>query len=311
MSFIAAGVAGAVAIGGAALSASMQAKASKEAAQTQAASADQATQLQREMWEQQREDLGPWREAGQWALPRLQEMIEQGPGRGFRAPRGLDPRQYQFNAARFQFTPPTPESLANDPGYQFRLRTGQQALESSAAARGGLLSGGAARRLTEFGQELGSQEYQQAYGRALQQNQLGYGRALAGNELRYSRDLAANQDRYNRALTQWQAGQGLNQAQYNRLAGLSGVGQQTGQALGQLGSQYAQNAGNLALQRGNVLAAGQVGASNAWGSAINQGVNTIGGLAGMYQQRFAPPPPAQVGYNPNSAPYDPWEFMGE
>jgi hypothetical protein len=310
MSFIAAGVAGAVAIGGAALTASMQAKASKEAAKTQAASADEATQLQREMWEQQRADLGPWREAGQWALPQLQQMIRQGPGAPFRAPAGLDPRQYQFNAAPFRFTPPTAASLANDPGYQFRLQTGQRALEGSAAARGGLLSGGAMRGLTEFGQQLGSQEYQQAYGRALGENQLGYGRALAGNELRYSRDLAANQDQYQRALQQWQLGQGLQQQQYNRLSGLAGVGQQTGEFLGKLGSQYAANAGELALQRGSTLAAGQIGASNAWQGAINQGVNTLGGLAGMYLQRPAAPPPGQVGYGQpyGGVPYDQWAY---
>jgi hypothetical protein len=273
----------------------MQAKASKEAAQTQAESADQATALQREMWEQQREDLAPWREAGQWALPRLQQQIRQGPGAPFQAPRGLHLGDYTFASSPHRFTPPTAESLANDPGYQFRIRSGQQALEGSAAARGGLLSGGAARRLTEFGQELGSQEYQQAYSRALGRNQLRYGRALAANELRYTRALAANQDQYNRALQQWQLGQGLQQQQYNRLSGLAGVGQQTGQFLGQLGSQYAQNAGDIALSRGAALAGGQIGAANAWGDAIGTGVNTIGGLAGMYQQRFAPPP-AETGY---------------
>jgi hypothetical protein len=194
----------------------MQAKASKEAAQTQAESADQATALQREMWEQQREDLAPWREAGQWALPRLQQQIRQGPGAPFQAPRGLHLGDYTFASSPHRFTPPTAESLANDPGYLFRIRSGQQALEGSAAARGGLLSGGAARRLTEFGQELGSQEYQQAYSRALGRNQLRYGRALAANELRYTRALAANQDQYNRALQQWQLGQGLQQQQYNR-----------------------------------------------------------------------------------------------
>jgi hypothetical protein len=294
MVIAAAGVAAAATIGSAAISASSQSKASKEAAQTQAESSDAATQLQREMWQQQRQDIAPWREAGVQALGGLQRMIRQGPGDPFRAPPGLDPR-------RFQFTPPSPESLASDPGYQFRLRAGQQALEGSAASRGGLLSGGTLRGLTEFGQQLGSQEYQQAYGRALSENQLGYGRALT-----------QNQDRYTRALQDWQLRQGLNTAQYNRLSGLAGVGQQSTTYLGQLGGQYAQNAGELALQRGNALAAGQIGASNAWGNALSTGANTIGGLAGMYMARpQAPPPPQQVGYNVNSQPYNPWEFMGQ
>ena len=287
---IAAAVTAAAAIGASAISASSQSKAAKEAAQTQAESADAATQLQREMWEQQRQDIAPWRQAGQWALPRLQQMLRQGPGAPFRAPAGLDPRQ-------FAFTPPTAESLVNDPGYQFRLRSGQQALEGTAAARGGLLSGGTLRGLTELGQQLGSQEYGQAYGRALGQNELRYGRALT-----------ASQDQYTRALQQWQLGQGLNQQQYNRLAGLAGVGQATTQYLGGLGSQYAQNAGELALQRGNALAAGQIGAGNAWGNFANTTANALGGLGMMYMMR-PPPPPAQSGYgsNPNSQPYDPWD----
>jgi hypothetical protein len=307
---IAAAATAAVAIGASAYSASQQSKASKEAAKTQAEAADQATELQREMYYQTREDVAPWREAGQWALPRLQQLIRHGPGAPFEAPAGLDPRQYQFDARRFQFTPPTPASLANDPGYQFRLQTGQRALEGSAAARGGLLSGGAARGLTEFGQQLGSQEYQQAYGRALGENQLGYGRALAGNELRYSRDLAANQDQYQRALQQWQLGQGLNQQQYNRLSGLAGVGQQTGQYLGNLGSAYAQNAGDIMQSRGAALAAGQIGSANAWSNFANTTANSLGGLAGMYLARPTPSP-QQAGYNPSSAPYDPWQFMGQ
>jgi hypothetical protein len=296
MSFIAAGVAGAVAIGGTVLTASMQAKAAKDAAKTQAESADEATQLQREMYEQQRQDIAPWRQAGVQALGGLQRMIRQGPGAPFRAPPGLDPR-------RFQFTPPTAESLASDPGYQFRLRAGQQALEGSAASRGGLLSGGTLRGLTEFGQQLGSQEYQQAYGRALSENQLGYGRALT-----------QNQDRYNRALTSWQLGQGLNTAQYNRLAGLAGVGQQSTEYLGKLGGQYAQNAGELALQRGNAIAEGQLGQGMAWGNAIQGISNTVGGLAGMYRSGMGSPQiasPYQAGYNPSSTPYNPWQFMGQ
>ena len=313
MSFIGAAVAGGIAVAGAVATSAIQSSAAKKAAETQAESADAATQLQREMYQQQREDIAPWRDAGQWALPRLQQLLRQGPGQPFRAPAGLDPRQYQFDPTAFQFTPPTAESLVHDPGYQFRLRAGQQALEGSAASRGGLLSGGAMRGLTEFGQQLGSQEYQAAYGRALGQNQLGYGRALAGNELRYGRDLTANQDQYNRALQQWQLGQGLNTAQYNRLAGLAGTGQQTTQYLGQLGSQYAANAGELALQRGNALSAGQLEAGNAWASGIGTTANTLGGLAGMYstyRMRQQTPSPQQVGYARPTEPYDPWEFMG-
>lgn len=60
---------------------------------------------------------------------------------------------------------PTLEELQMDPGYAFRFQQGQRALESGAAARGGLLSGAAGKALARYGQEAGSQEYQNAYAR--------------------------------------------------------------------------------------------------------------------------------------------------
>jgi hypothetical protein len=287
----AAGIAAAATIGTGVYSASQQSKASKEASQTQAESADAATQLQREMWQQQRQDIAPWRQAGVQALGGLQRMIRQGPGAPFRAPPGLDPR-------RFKFTPPTAETLQQDPGFAFRLRMGQQALEGSAAQRGGLLSGGTLRGLVDLGQQLGSQEYQQAYGRALSENQLGYGRALT-----------QNQDRYNRALSSWQLGQGLNQAQYNRLSSLAGLGQQSSQYLGQLGANYAQNAGELALQRGNALAANQLNQGQIWGNVAQSAASGLGSLGMAYMQR-PPASPAQAGYGQpyGGVPYGQWDY---
>ena len=60
---------------------------------------------------------------------------------------------------------PTYQGMSDDPGYMFRFGEGQRALERSAAARGGLLSGGTARRLTRFGQEMGSQEFMNRFNR--------------------------------------------------------------------------------------------------------------------------------------------------
>jgi hypothetical protein len=60
---------------------------------------------------------------------------------------------------------PTQAELEMDPGYAFRFQQGQRALESGAAARGGLLSGGTGKALARYGQEAGSQEYQNAYSR--------------------------------------------------------------------------------------------------------------------------------------------------
>lgn len=45
------------------------------------------------------------------------------------------------------------------PGYDFRMKSGMDALEASAAARGGLFSGATMRDAIRFGQDFGSNEY--------------------------------------------------------------------------------------------------------------------------------------------------------
>lgn len=52
-----------------------------------------------------------------------------------------------------------------DPGYAFRQSEGMKALERSAAARGGLLSGSALKGIQRFGQDLASTEYTNAFNR--------------------------------------------------------------------------------------------------------------------------------------------------
>jgi hypothetical protein len=46
------------------------------------------------------------------------------------------------------------------PGYQFRMQSGVDALDKSAAASGSLLSGAQQKALTEYGQNFGTNEYQ-------------------------------------------------------------------------------------------------------------------------------------------------------
>lgn len=61
-----------------------------------------------------------------------------------------------------------PNSFAGDPSYQFRVGQGQQALERSNAAKGYLGSGNMNLDLTKYGQDMGSQEYQNQYARLAQ-----------------------------------------------------------------------------------------------------------------------------------------------
>ncbi len=67
------------------------------------------------------------------------------------------------------FTPPTAESVQNDPGYQFRLKSGTEALNRAAAAKGVLRTGGTLKDILSYGQDLGSQEYGNAFDRYMQQ----------------------------------------------------------------------------------------------------------------------------------------------
>jgi len=56
-------------------------------------------------------------------------------------------------------------NFKTDPGYQFRFEEGQRALERGAAMRGGLLSGGYARKAIRYGQGFASNEYTNVYNR--------------------------------------------------------------------------------------------------------------------------------------------------
>ena len=96
---------------------------------------------------------------------------------------------------------PTLEELQMDPGYAFRFREGQRALEQSAAARGGLLGGGAGKALARYGQEAGSQEYGNAYARFMAnraaatqglQNLMGTGAGAAGTATGLAGQIGSN-----------------------------------------------------------------------------------------------------------------------
>lgn len=65
------------------------------------------------------------------------------------------------------FVAPDAETFKQDPGYQFRLKEGARAMTNSAAAKGNLLGGAFAKALQGYGQEQASQEYGNAYNRAL------------------------------------------------------------------------------------------------------------------------------------------------
>jgi hypothetical protein len=71
-----------------------------------------------------------------------------------------------------QFQAPDPTQIANDPNYQFQLAQGLKGIQSGAAAKGTLLTGGTLKSLDQFGQGLASSFNNTQYGRALGEYQL-------------------------------------------------------------------------------------------------------------------------------------------
>jgi hypothetical protein len=202
--------------GGSVVSGVMGAKAAKSAAKTQAASADYAAELQKEQFDKQVELQAPFREAGLTAQNKLLDYMGLSEGAGGKYAR-------DFSMADFQ----------QDPGYAFRMSEGMKALDRTAASRGGLLSGAALKGAQRFGQDLGSQEYQNAF----------------------------NRYQTNRA------------NQLNPLQSLMGSSQTATNAMGQAGQNYATNAGNAYMNAGNARASGYVGSANAWSNALGGAAN--------------------------------------
>jgi hypothetical protein len=85
-----------------------------------------------------------------------------------------------------QFTRPTVQDAFNEPGYQFRLQSGSDALQRSAAAKGLLRTGGTLKDITEYGQNFASNEYGNVFNRALS----AYDRLYQGAKDKYAPQLA-------------------------------------------------------------------------------------------------------------------------
>jgi len=213
---------------------------SNRAAKAQADAARQAADLQYQQFRESVELQEPWRQAGMTALNKLTPLATE---------------YTPFGMAQFQ----------QDPGYQFRLTEGLKALDRQAAARGGLISGGALKAAQRYGQEMASGEYTNAF------------------------------NRY----------QAERQARLGPLQSLAGVGQTTAQQLAAQGQQMASNVGNLQTSGAAARASGYVGGANALtgglGTYLNytQGQNLLNAIQG---QRTPAPITASVGYDTGNLP---------
>jgi hypothetical protein len=183
----------------------MGAQAARGAAQTQADAAAYAAEQERAMYEQSREDLAPYREQGYTALKDIEKMKP-------------------FLTAQFG-----PEQFGQylDPSMAFRQKIGTQATERMANVGGGAISGNTLRALTDYGQNLASTEYGNAFGRFQTER---------GNI-------------------------------YNTLANIAGMGQSAVNTGVNVGQNFASQLTGLTTGSAAAQAAGTVGAANAYGGA--------------------------------------------
>jgi hypothetical protein len=220
LSYLTNPVAGAAISGGAGLlGAAQQSQAARDAAALQAQAGQTATQLQARMWQDQLSRSQPFYQAGVNALPAYVQGVM--PGGELVRP---------FSESDFK----------TDPGYGFRVSEGLKALDRTAASRGGLLSGATLKGAQRFGQDVASQEYQNAYNR------------YVGNQA----------------------------TQRNALAGLTGFAPAAAATMGAAGTNYANTAGNIGMNTAANMAnadltgaaarqSAYLGAGNAFANALN------------------------------------------
>lgn len=205
------------------------ADAAKDATKAQINASNDALAFQKKIYDDMMAQQAPFRQAGLSAQNRLLDYLglQNDPGTA-----GFGKYTGDFSMQDFQ----------QDPGYSFRLNEGLKALDRQAAARGGLISGGALKAAQRYGQDMASQEYQNAF----------------------------NRYQVNRS------------NQLNPLQSFLGVGQTATNALGNYGQNYGQQTGDLLTGMGNARASGYVGAANAYSGAVNNlakiGTNIFTGL---------------------------------
>jgi hypothetical protein len=231
-------VSGAMSADAAREAARMQANAATAGGQLASQTADKQMALLEKMFNKQIELQEPFRQGGVAAENRMLDLLGLSSNRNAA---GYGSLGKNFGMSDFQA----------DPGYAFRMSEGLKAVDRQAAARGGLISGGALKASQRYGQDLASQEYQNAYNR-YQTNRT--------NLLNPLQSLAG-------------AGQTSANTMGNAAAG---YGSEGSNALGGAGTAQANAIQNAA----NARASGYLGAQQSW----NQAIQNVAAIPGQSQQ---------------------------
>ena len=214
---------------------------SQNAANAQKEAASQANATQRDIYNQQKELSAPYREAGITAQNRLLTLLGLS-GDESTADYGKYTKDFGMN------------DFTADPGYAFRLSEGMKGLNAQAAARGGMISGAALKAATNYGQQAGSQEYQNAFNRYQinRNNQLAPLQGLTASGQAAAAGTAAAAGNYGSNINANTLAAGNATA-----AGITGGTNAINSTLSNLGNQYQnmQNAANQSSYQNQVLAA--------------------------------------------------------
>lgn len=230
--------------GAASTAAQQQEAGANKAAGTVGAAGQQAQNYLTGQLSQEQQNVSPYLQAGGQAINSLSGAL---------APGGQLTQQFgQFNA-------PTAAQAAAMPGYQFQLQQGQNALQNSAAASGGLLSSGTAKALDQYSQGLASTDY----------NNL-FNQALSGYQTNFNTFNTGQNNLYNRLA-------GVSQLGASSAAGLNNVQQQGTNALANSIQGTAQQQGQYYAGAANAQAAGTIGSTNALVGGLTGAGNAIGG----------------------------------
>lgn len=213
----------------------ISADAAGDAADTAAGASREASAAsiaeQRRQYDLNRADYAPYLAAGTTAVNRLGAGVAAGGEFG-----AVTPFDFRYDQN-------------TDPGYGFRFSEGMKGLERGAAARGGLLSGATLRGVTRYGQDMGSQEYQNAF---------------------------------NRYTTGFNANTGERNQLFNRLSGVAGTGQTAVNQIGAQGANMASNIGNAYMTNAANTGNAAMAAAGIRNSAYGGASNVLGRMYGNY-----------------------------
>lgn len=251
------------------------AKSAEKAAAAQVEAARIATDEQRRQYDTTRQDNSPWLSAGGAALNGQMDLLGMGDGIDWGAYVKSDPWALQDWTQKWSGGPNSLGNMSIEDYGKFNYGHDLAYKRGEVGGYEGADPNYAGRDLSQFksGDPIAKLKegplYQSLYANgeeALLANASATGGLRGGNTQRGLADFGRD------TLAQ------VIENQFQKLGGLSGAGQQSGQFLGQMGQQSANNISSLAVGAGNARAGSYLAQGAASNNMWNQIGSTVGGL---------------------------------